>query len=145
MPDRIEAKVAGLLNARELVLNKGAADGVEIGMRFAILNTKGLDIRDPDTNERLDSLEIPKTVVKIVRVEQRVSVGRTFRTIQGNRGMSAVLQAISGSAWAGTPNRTETLVTDERRLTEELDESESYIKRGDPAVQTMGDEYTDSA
>jgi len=33
--------------------------------------------------------------------------------------------------------------TDESRLKDELDESESYVKVGDPAMQVVGDEFDD--
>ncbi|WP_371781726.1 hypothetical protein [Streptosporangium subroseum] len=140
MSSRIEGKVAQILTKRELVINKGEVDGVELGMRFAILNTRGTDIRDPETGEMLGSVEIEKAVVKVVRVSERLSVARTFRTYR----------VAGGSLYAnGTfdqllrPPRTEieSLQTDERRLKDELDESESYVKLGDPAVQVIGDEY----
>jgi len=135
---RIEARVAEILNARELVLNKGEADGVKVGMRFAILNRKGADIRDPETNEVLGSVEVEKALVKIVRVHDQLSVGRTFRTIS----FGGVLGALSGLT-ATSRNVPETLKTDERTFQQELDESESYVKRGDPAVQIVGEEFSD--
>src|SRR5438105_2674319 len=90
--DRITGKVAGLLTKRELVINRGSGDGVEVGMRFAVLNRHGIDVRDPDTGEILGSTELVKTVVKIVRIDaEHLSVGRTFRTIQGRPGAAALV------------------------------------------------------
>ncbi|MFF2772967.1 hypothetical protein ACFVUP_38300, partial [Streptomyces bacillaris] len=66
---RIEGKVASVLNERELVLNVGAEEGVEVGMRFKILYAGGIEITDPDTNEALGNVEWPKTEVKIVSVQ----------------------------------------------------------------------------
>ncbi|GIH73241.1 hypothetical protein [Sphaerimonospora thailandensis] len=142
MPSRIEGKVAQILTARELVINKGTVDGVEVGMRFAVLNSRGVDIKDPDTGEALGSVEIEKAIVKVVRVSDRLAVARTFRTyrIPGGSfylGSTKVLEQMM------RPPRTEieTLQTDERRLKDELDESGSYIKKGDPVVQVIGDEF----
>ncbi|HEY3683564.1 MAG TPA: hypothetical protein VGL93_11015 [Streptosporangiaceae bacterium] len=138
MPDRIEALVAQILNARELVLNKGEADGVLIGMRFAIVNRNGAKITDPETGEDLGSAEIEKTVVKIVRIAERFAVGRTFRTTRHPAGSlySPITQLMR-------PPRTEveTLRTDERESKEELSEEDSYVKIGDPAIQIIGDEF----
>jgi hypothetical protein len=135
---RIEALVAQILNSRELVLNKGVADGVEIGMRFAILNRKGADIKDPESGAVLGSVEVEKALVKVVRVYERLSVARTFRThvIPGG-GLNF------GNLMRPTREIPETLRTDERTYQQELEESESYIKRGDPAVQISGEEFSE--
>ncbi|MCA1832118.1 MAG: hypothetical protein ABR548_05140 [Actinomycetota bacterium] len=138
MTERIEGRVAQILNSRELVLNRGAADGVQVGMRFAILNRKGADIRDPETDEVLGSVEVEKALVKVVRVHERLAVARTFRTTF----VSGILGALSGLT---TESRhvPETLKTDERTYQQELDESESFVKRGDPAIQIVGEEFSD--
>ncbi|GAA3548881.1 hypothetical protein [Kribbella ginsengisoli] len=139
----LRGKVAALLNSRELVLNLGADDGVEVGMRFVILNSKGVDITDPDTGEVIGDVKVPKTVVKVVRVDgPKVSVARTFRVIPGTPGIAAALLA-SGS-WAGTTPRVETLaIGPDTELVAELDDNKSYIKVGDTAELTVGDEFDD--
>lgn len=138
--DRIKGKVAAILSRRELILNIGAADGVEVGMRFVILNKQGVDVTDPDTGKVLGTVEVPKTVVKVVRLDgQHMSVARTFRTVKGSPGI------LGGMAnFAGTPTRVETLdIASGSSLKAELTEEESYIKRGDVALSTSGDEYDD--
>ncbi len=138
---RIEGKVARILTARELVINRGSEQGVEVGMRFAVLNRKGREIIDPDTKEVLGSVELPTTFVKVIAVEPKLSIARTFREFfyQGTRPRkTASFAALLG----GTEDRTEyeTLKTDEAKLKDELDESESYVKTGDPVVQIVGGE-----
>jgi hypothetical protein len=137
---RIEGKVAGLLTRRELVINRGATDGVEVGMRFAVLNSQGINIKDPDTGEVLGSTEIVKTVVKIVRIDgDHLSVGRTFRQLPGRPGFASLAAGLYGS-----PATVETLaIEDGQSIKEELSQAESYVKVGDPVVQTQGDEYDD--
>ena len=111
-------------------------------MRFAVLNRQGIDVKDPDTGESLGSAEIVKTVVKVVRIEaDHLSVGRTFRTIPGSPGVMGAISA--AAAWAGIPDRTETLDTAGSVLREELKPEDSFIKVGDPVVQAKGDEYGD--
>ena len=136
--DRKRGKVAAILTRRELVLNLGSADGVVIGMKFVVLNRQGIDVRDPDTGKVLGSVEVPKTVVKVVRVDgEHLSVARTFRTIRGNAGVLAGI-----AAFGGTPDRTETLdIAEGSSLKAELSAEESYIKPGDVALETRGDEY----
>jgi hypothetical protein len=137
---RIRGKVAAILSARELILNVGSEDGVEIGMRFVILNSKGVNVTDPDTGVVLGIVEVPKTVVKVVRIDtEHLSVARTFRTVRGTPGLLGSMSAISG-----TPDMPETLdVGSGPSLKAELSEEDSYIKRGDIALSTRGDEYDD--
>jgi hypothetical protein len=137
---RIRGKVAAILSKRELILNIGSEDGVEVGMQFVILNSKGIDVTDPDTGQVLGTVEVPKTVVKVVRVDSpHLSVARTFRTVSGTPGIFSAASALSG-----TPSRTETLdIASGSSLKGELSEEDSYIKRGDIALSTKGDEYDD--
>jgi hypothetical protein len=138
--ERISGKVVAVLSRRELVLNVGAADSVVVGMKFVILNSKGVDVTDPDTDVVLGTVEVPKTVVKVVRVDgEHLSVARTFRTVPGSPGIFA-----AASAMTGQPSRTETLdIASGSSLKAELSEEESYVKRGDVALETKGDEYDD--
>jgi len=128
----ITAKVARVLNTTDLALNRGADAGVEVGMRFAILSDRGEDIRDPDTNEILDSVQIAKTLIKIVNVSPKLSVGRTFRNIE-SFGFASILS--KGST------RYETLRSDEQRVQQELDPRDSLVKTGDVAVQYIGEKF----
>lgn len=143
---RIEGKVAGILTKRELVINRGVADGVEIGMRFAILNRQGIDVKDPDTDEVLGSVEMVKTIVKVVRLDgEHLCTARTFRTIAGTRSVASALASSTFANIVGVPDRTETLQIDQNStLREELAPEESFVKVGDPAVEAIGDEYDDA-
>jgi len=141
MTDRIEGKVAQVLNRQELVANVGSDHGVEKDMVFAVLNSRGVDVTDPDTGAPLGSVDIPKVLVKAVRVQPGLSVLRTYRTVRrniGGRGNIAFDLFGSPPKWVEEP---ETLRTDDKPYTEELDESESYVKIGDPIVQVIGEEY----
>lgn len=142
MAERIDGQVAQILNARELVINRGEMHGVEVGMRFAVLNSRGTRIIDPETNKEIGPVELPKVLVKVVRVQVNLAVARTFRTTK----------IPGGSLYTASPFESlmrspkvipETLKTDERRLQDELDETESYVKIGDPVVQAIGDAFDD--
>lgn len=128
----IRALVARILNTTDLALNKGSDDGVETGMKFAILSGVGEDIRDPETNEVLDSIPIAKTVVKVVQVTPRVSVARTFRSYT----RSGIFDAL---AFGKSETRHETLESDEQSVQQELDPARAKVKIGDPAVEYTGE------
>jgi hypothetical protein len=133
----IEGKVAAILNARELVINRGADHGVAVGMNFAVLDESGHDIRDPDTNEVIGSVVREKIRVRIVEVQEQISVGRTYERTPGRGGLfggpsiSDLLQY--------QPARPRTLATDEA-LYQPLTEAESYVKSGDSVRQLPKDD-----
>jgi hypothetical protein len=135
----IKGKVAQVLNLRELVINRGASDGVEIGMRFAVLNRRGADITDPDTGEQLGSVEVEKTIVKVVRIKEHLAVGRTFRTFSNpGKGIAALQSSLLGKP---ASLEVETLESASGVYKEEIDEEDSYISIGDPVVQVVADEF----
>jgi hypothetical protein len=77
---RLEGRVAKLLNERELVINIGQRDGVDFGMRFAVLAATPLPVHDPETGELLGQLDREKVKVQVVEVLDRMSICRTFET-----------------------------------------------------------------
>lgn len=139
---RIEGKVAELLSERDLVINRGAAEGVEIGMRFKILHPRGNEVRDPDTNEVIGNVEWPKVEVKVVSVQEHLSVARTFRTIEiPASGQRSIIDYIGRDGFGGiykpASQRTETLRSDEPFAQRDIEPWQSYVQRGDPAVQIV--------
>lgn len=135
MAEPIEGQVAQILNRRELVINRGSAHGVHSGMKFAVLNTRGAEIKDPATGEPLGSVPLAKVLVEVVRVQEKLSVGRTFKMTSGQRGLFDVFGSLA------SPPRTETLRLADKPYEEELDEKNSYVKIGDPAIEVQGKEF----
>ncbi len=133
----IQGAVARILNSRELVINRGSDHGVEPRMYFEVLAREGEDIRDPETGDVLGSVERPKVVLRIVSVEPKLAVARTFRSRRRNVG------GLSPSSTLGRlfePPRYvteyDTLKTSERTW-EDLPEEKSFVKTGDPVRQTF--------
>ena len=142
MTGPIEGKVARLLTVRDLVINRGTNDGVEIGMRFKILNSKGEAIRDPDTKRIIGNVEMIKVIVKVVEVQAELCVARTFRTItteaSGVYGATAIgLSTLAASMGRPGGERLETLRSNEKFAEDDINENESYVHTGDPAVQII--------
>ena len=134
--DPIRGKVAQVLNSREVALNKGQLDGVEVGMVFRIMSLKGSEITDPDSGDLLGSVELEKSRVKVAVVYERVSVAETYRTRKVNVGGSGLGGAKFADLFAPPKweTRVETFEIDEDTKVE-LDEEETYVKRGDPVIQ----------
>lgn len=137
----IQGKVARILSDRELVLNVGSQQGVHIGMYFAILDPKGTDIKDPDTGMSLGSVNRPKLHVKITSIQEKLSVASTFKKTKVNEGGQGIdfagFGAISGALlppkWV---SRVQTFRAEEAAW-KDIDEKDSIVKVGDPAVQEI--------
>ena len=92
----IEGKVAKILNSREVIINKGALDGVETGMRFNVQEPQ-IDVFDPDSNLLLGHLIRSNIQVEIIEVQPQFSVARTFETYRAiDSDASRPLLGISG-------------------------------------------------
>ena len=131
MTEPIRGKVARLLNSREIVINVGSIDGVAVGMRFDVVGRA--DIRDPDTNEPLGSVDRPKVSVRITEVKERLSVASTYRETQGPVGgprLGPFSRSLMPLMWE---TNYETLKTEEGTWEEE----EGTVKVGDPVVQII--------
>ena len=112
-------------------------------MRFKILNPNGQAIRDPDTQKVIGNVEMVKVVVKVVEVQENLCVARTFKTIKTEPsgllgGLSAAYMsgAMAGIGASGG-TRVETLRSNEKFLDQEISETESYVRTGDPALQVV--------
>lgn len=134
MDDPIRGKVAKVLNAREVAINLGSAQGVRPGMYFDVV-ARYEDIVDPDTNESLGAVERPKTRVKITWVQEKLSLASASKSREVNVGrmpLGEFSRALMPAKWV---KKYETLTTEETG--EALDEKESLVKVGDPVVQVL--------
>ena len=140
MTKLISGKVARVLNAREIAINVGSIDGVLVGMLFEVMDTRHINITDPDTEERLGSIVRPKVRVKIIEVHNRLSVATTYRTEKAD-----ISTRLGGGV--SFSSRIETLEKGGKLGDEpdEIDESESYVKTGDQVIQIIETTYTESA
>ena len=76
--DKINAKVAKILDSRQLVLNRGLEHKIKKGMIFAILEE--IEVIDPDTRKSIGKFDVEKVRVIINQVYELFSVGKTFET-----------------------------------------------------------------
>ena len=121
----IRGKVAQILDSRQVVLNVGSTDHVTEGMMFKIINPKGEQIRDPDTHQILGSVESPRAFVRVIQVQENLSVATT------SMANPAVTSATIGPiARVLMPPRW---VDQYESLTANL----SSVNIGDPAVQVI--------
>jgi hypothetical protein len=140
--ERIRGLVAAILNRREVVLNVGSRQGVTENMTFAILDEEGAEIRDPETGEVLGSVELPKVLVRAVRVQDSLAVARTYRKTSKNVGGVGLRSPLAGLF--EPPDIVEDLELLEvsgKTYQEERDPKASVVKVGDPVVEVVGSEF----
>lgn len=129
-------RVAMVLNERELAINIGATDGVEIGMKFKVLADEPTEILDPETDELLGSIDREKVRVQAREVQERFSICRTYIIRRTDGGP---LYGLAAFAALSAPPREipETLKAEDSSLPPSLSEEESYVKKGDRVVQLI--------
>ena len=135
MTDLIHGKVARILNSREIAINVGRHDGVCRGMYFDVMDQNDEEIRDPDTQEVLGSIQRPKVRVKITMVQEKLSLASTYKTRRINVGGSGIefeglSRALMPPKWV---TEFETLQTEEKTW----EDQKSFVKTGDPVVQVI--------
>ena len=130
----IRGKVARVLNDREVAINRGSTDGVEMGMKFAILSDDSTEIIDPDTKESLGRIENRKVRVRVASVYDRMAVAETFDTRRVNVGGNGIgMGVFIPPKWVDryeTLNRVDAGAND-------LSEFDSGVSIGDPIVQII--------
>ena len=144
----LEGRVAQILNARELVINIGAESGVTEGMKFAVMSRSPTEIRDPDTNAVLDTIDREKVRVRASEVRPKITICKTYvvRTIPaGSVYSGSLLESLTAPIKfmkdIQPPQKiVDTLRADEKDLPPPLSEQESYVKRGDRVIQISEDE-----
>jgi hypothetical protein len=139
----IRGKVARILSSRELVINRGSSNGVKVGMRFAVLDSSGENVTDPDTGEVLGSVTRTKVEVEAVQVESHLAVARTFRYREVNVGGNPALAAAGQISQMFAPpryvKRYDTLKLSDADW-EPLSEQDSFIEVGDAVIEVAGPE-----
>ncbi|MCA1578338.1 MAG: hypothetical protein LC794_13355 [Acidobacteria bacterium] len=143
---RIEGRVAQILNARELVINIGLESGVTEGMKFAVLSESPTEIRDPETDELLDTLDREKVRVKAVEVRPKITICKTYVTtvITGGRFHGSALDTVMNVATFARELRppttiVETLKAEDKDILPPLSPEESYVKIKDRVIEILDD------
>lgn len=134
----ITGKVAEVISDREVILNKGSADGVREGMYFKILDPNAFNVVDPDTNEVLGGLKRVKVALVAKQVAERLTLATTFRTttvnIGGNlnTGFESVARSLTAPRYV---ERVERLRYDPNAA-RPISEKDSIVAKGDPFEST---------
>jgi len=131
----IAAKVVDIIDNRTLAINAGSDKSVKLGMIFQILKDDGKEIIDPETNEVLGRVKLPKIKVKITHVDEKFSIAETYKYTEVNKGGVNTLAGISSILSAPKYVRQyETFEIDEE-YKQEIDKEKSIVEIGDIAEE----------
>ncbi|NJO04999.1 MAG: hypothetical protein HC876_05425 [Chloroflexaceae bacterium] len=75
----LQGSVATILNPREIAINIGRNNGVQVGMNFKIVQNNPVEIRDPASGELLGTLKREKARVRVVEAKERFAICRTYK------------------------------------------------------------------
>lgn len=136
---KLEGLVAEILNARELVINLGQAQGVTLGMKFAVMAESVLEIHDPASGEVLDTIDREKVRVEASEVRQKITICRTYRVRKIAGGpYGEMLTGYSIAKMLRPPREVpETLSLRDSSMPPPLSEEESYVKVKDRVIQVL--------
>lgn len=130
---RLEGKVAQLLNERQIVINIGRLDGVEAGMRFAVLAGKPIEVLDPDTGRSLGTLDQDKVRVESTQVLDQMTVCTTYET----KFVGSIVFFDLAQTFAPGRIIPKTLRATAAAYPAPLSPEDSYVKNGDRVRQHL--------
>jgi len=76
---KIDYKVAGIVDKYRVVINRGSDHGITVGKRFLILSI-GEELFDPDTEESLGRVEVIKGKGEVTHVQEKMATLKTTDT-----------------------------------------------------------------
>ncbi len=138
MAELIRGKVAQVLNAREIAINKGYDDGVTQGMYFDVMSLDSGEIRDPDTGKVLGSIKRTKVRVKVTEVHKKLAVASTYEraTVDSSFSLGPYARSLMPASWINK-YEIETLRKSDLFFPVDSDGDDSDVKIGDPVVQVI--------
>lgn len=77
----LRGKILKILDQYRVVINLGSEHGVNEGMEF-IIYEEGEMIKDPETSEDIEKLEIVKGKVRATTIQQKISIAESFEIVK---------------------------------------------------------------
>lgn len=108
MVEPIAGKVAKVLNDREIVLNKGRLDGVEVGDYVGIVDSQEFGIKDPESDDDLGDIVRFKVSLRVTQISDHLSIASTYKVSKVNVGGSFnfdSLRAFQAPEWVDRVER----------------------------------------
>ena len=120
----IQVKVATVISPSQVAFNMGSDSGIEKGSRAMLYRT--VEVRDPETDDVLGTVQVPKISFRIDLVEPKFCVGTVADAVGSAPGVAR--------SWilSGTLTRTKTIT-----LQRSVDNDVVHIEIGEFATITQ--------
>ena len=122
-------KIVKIIDEYTVIINAGTNKGIEIGDKLQIIDEKGSEVKDPDTNEVLGFLDLIKDTVEVSEVHDKMCICVTPHYTTVNNIISPGLRSIAGSIVFSEQKK---LNVDLSQVTGGLRKSDAPIQIGDP-------------
>lgn len=116
-----------------MIINAGKKDNIEVGDEFQILDTKGSEVVDPDTNETIGYLDLIKATVKVTELHDRMCICSSRYLVSDNSILSGISLSAKTSLMGslGAVTEQEKLNVDLTQVTGGKRKSNEKIRLGD--------------
>ena len=84
MAEQVKCDVLQILSQTEVVLNAGRENGVQMGMVFQIIGE--FEVKDPVSDEAIETLRFTKATLKITHLGDKVSVAGSYLNVDDDIG-----------------------------------------------------------
>ncbi|MBN2091785.1 hypothetical protein JW964_19375 [candidate division KSB1 bacterium] len=108
-------KVAHIIDETRVILNIGEKQGVKLDQIFLIYQ-EGDEVFDPDTNESLGKVELPKGRVVVEHVQEKMAIAATEKKIQDETSRNKILSELMVDASIPRDSEREKLPIDPYHL-----------------------------
>lgn len=131
-PATLTGTVAKIVSDREVILNRGYAQGLNPGDYLVVTDPGTQSIVDPETGKELGDFKRVKAVLRISECTENLSLAKTFRTkrvrVGGGMGIGGMGDMFAAAKYE---TKVETLRFDPKEGAP-ISEEESVISVGDP-------------
>lgn len=125
-----EFKVVKILDEYNLIINAGTKHGIKQNDEFQILDKKGSEVIDPDTQEVIGQLDLIKATVNVTELQEKMCICSSKHTVKINSPFSAGLSSITDNL---SFSEQEKLNVDLTQVTGGKRRSNEKIRLGDTA------------
>lgn len=131
--DYNRGKIIRVIGVRDVVVNRGSDDGIEVGDYIGIVDPNEEPVTDPESGADLGGLRIYKASLRISTLSRRFAVASTYKTTQTNVG--GVMPDVDMGKFWSPPN----FVTEMEKL--ELEDTSIQPIRPEEVTISIGDEF----
>jgi len=134
LSQRIEGKIAAIIDKHTVAINVGMKNGVNEGMKFKIVVERE-PVKDPDTGEEIGVIRIPKATIKVIHVENKMSIAESLTYTVPSTFATAILGTLP-SLYGREEQKELPISEEDLKKAQTLDPT---IKVGDKVIEVLSD------